>query len=115
MIGKNIKQIRKQRGLTLTQLAAKTGISKSYLSNIERDLKQNPSIHVMEKIASALKVDLKTLIKLSKEIENKQLDEEWLDFVSEIKKIGIDKEQIEDYKILLDFIKWRQNFRGGSQ
>ncbi|MEB3100790.1 helix-turn-helix domain-containing protein [Ferviditalea candida] len=107
MIGKNIHSIRKQRGLTLSELAERTGISKSYLSNIERDLKQNPSIQVMEKIASTLKVDLKILLKMTMEAENKQqLEKEWLDFINEMKQTGIEKEQIHDYKILIDFIKW---------
>ena len=58
MIGNNIYRIRKQRGLTLSELAKKALISKSYLSNIERNLNKNPSIQVMEKIAAVLHVDL---------------------------------------------------------
>jgi transcriptional regulator with XRE-family HTH domain len=107
MIGKNIYKIRKQRGFTLSELAERTGISKSYLSNIERNLKQNPSIHVVEKIALVLKVELKTLLKISSDMEAKQqLEKEWLDFICELKNTGIDKERIHEYKILIDFIKW---------
>lgn len=107
MIGNNIYKLRKQRGFTLSELAERTGISKSYLSNIERNLKQNPSIHVMEKISSVLKVDLKTLLKIAAEVESKQLvEKEWLDFIYELKKSGIDKERIREFKILIEFIKW---------
>lgn len=107
MIGKNIYKIRKQRGYTLSELAERTGISKSYLSNIERDLKQNPSIQVVEKIALVLKVDLKTLLKLSTEMDGKQqLEKEWLDFICEIKKTGVGKERIHEYKILIEFMNW---------
>jgi XRE family transcriptional regulator, master regulator for biofilm formation len=110
MIGNNIAAIRKQRGFTLSELSERTGISKSYLSNIERNLKQNPSIHVMEKIASVLKVDLKTLLKLSAEVEIKQhLEKEWMDFISDLKKSGIDKERIHEYKILIEFMKWHND------
>ncbi|MGX2961370.1 helix-turn-helix domain-containing protein [Peribacillus sp. JNUCC 23] len=47
-------RIRKQRGLTLSELAEKAFISKLYLSNIERSLNKNPSIQVLEKIAGFL-------------------------------------------------------------
>ncbi|NOU97318.1 helix-turn-helix domain-containing protein [Paenibacillus sp. LMG 31456] len=107
MIGKNIYKIRKQRGYTLSELAERTGISKSYLSNIERNLKQNPSIQVVEKIALVLKVELKTLLKLGTDLESKQqLEKEWIDFIYEMKKTGIDKERIHEYKILIEFMQW---------
>jgi transcriptional regulator with XRE-family HTH domain len=106
MIGNNISTIRKQRGLTLSELAVRTGISKSYLSNIERNLKQNPSIQVIEKIASVLKVDLKTLLKIAADVEKQQFEKEWLDLIDELRKTGIDKEQLQEYKILIEFLKW---------
>ncbi|MCL6572221.1 MAG: helix-turn-helix domain-containing protein [Bacillus sp. (in: Bacteria)] len=110
MIGKNIYQIRKKRGYTLSELAARAGISKSYLSNIERELNQNPSIQVLGKIAMVLDVDFKTLLGPEAEIntETKQIIEsEWLDFVKELKDSGIDKKQIPEYRALIEFIKWQ--------
>jgi XRE family transcriptional regulator of biofilm formation len=110
MIGQNISSIRKQRGYTLSELSERTGISKSYLSNIERNLKQNPSIHVMEKIALVLKVDLKTLLKIAADVEtSQQLDQEWMDFISDLKQSGIDKERIHEFKILIEFMKWNND------
>lgn len=91
----------------MSELAERTGISKSYLSNIERNLKQNPSIHIIEKLSAVLKVDLKALVKMAAEVENKQqVEKEWLDFINELKKSGIDKNSIREYKILIEFIKW---------
>lgn len=108
MIGKNIYEIRKKRGYTLSELAEKASISKSYLSNIERNLNKNPSIQVLEKIASVLNVDLKTLLKSGANPEKRQLIErEWIDFVNELKDTGIDKEQIQEYRKLIEFIKWQ--------
>lgn len=110
MIGHNISAIRKQRGFTLSELSERTGISKSYLSNIERNLKQNPSIHVMEKIASVLKVDLKVLLKIAAESEIKpSVDKEWLDFIMEMKESGIDKDRIHEFKIVIEFMKWHND------
>ena len=67
MIGKNIYQLRKKKGLTLSELADRAGVSKSYLSNIERELNQNPSLKVMKKITFVLGVDLKDLLITSEE------------------------------------------------
>lgn len=109
MIGNNISKIRKSKGLTLTELAERAGIAKSYLSNIERNVNQNPTINVAEKIAAVLEVDLNELIHFeSKVVESKQqLDKEWVEFIKELKKSGADKENIQEYKKLLEFIKWQ--------
>jgi XRE family transcriptional regulator, master regulator for biofilm formation len=107
MIGKNIYQLRKKRKLTLSELADRANISKSYLSNIERNLNQNPSIQVMEKIANVLDVDLKILLENASDSEKQQLEKEWLDFVHELKESGGDKDQINEYRTLIEFIKWQ--------
>lgn len=105
MIGKNIYEIRKRRGLTLSELAGRANISKSYLSNIERDLNRNPSIQVMGKIALVLGVELKMLLQTGTNQEEEKLpDKEWIDLVSELKESGIEKEE---YKTLIEFIKWQ--------
>lgn len=108
MIGKNICTLRKVRGLTLSELAERAKISKSYLSNIERNLNKNPSIDVIRKIAKVLEVEVKELLKTDSGIDAQHApDKEWLDFVKELKESGIDKNQIHEYKILLEFIKWQ--------
>ncbi len=109
MIGTNIAAVRKKRGLSLSELADRTGVSKSYLSNIERNLKQNPSIHVVEKIATVLHVDLNDLLDDSSETSAGSLpDQEWLEFIEYLKQSGINKEQIQEYKIIIDFLIWHQ-------
>lgn len=106
MLGRNIYEIRKRQGLTLSEVAERAGISKSYLSNIERDVNRNPSIRVSKKIASVLGVELKTLL-TAEENQDHPLDQEWLDFVKELKDSGIRKDEIQDYKALIEFIKWQ--------
>ena len=108
MIGKNIYLLRKEKGLTLSELAERANIAKSYLSNIERNINQNPSIHIVEKIAQVLDVDLKILID-GKMTKTQAIDTEWIDLIEEIKKSGIKKEDIQEYKTLIEFIKWRNN------
>jgi transcriptional regulator with XRE-family HTH domain len=107
MFGKTIYQIRKSKGYSLSQLAERVGISKSYLSNIEREIKKNPSIHVMGKIALALDMDLNELLRYGEEqAKEQQLEKEWLDFLNELMQTGVNKEQIHDYKILVEFMRW---------
>ncbi|WP_025735944.1 helix-turn-helix domain-containing protein [Mycobacterium genavense] len=52
-----LRAVRRQRGLTLEQLAAQTGLTKSYLSKIERG-HSTPSIAVALKVARALRVNV---------------------------------------------------------
>lgn len=52
-----LRPVRRQRGLTLEQLARQTGLTKSYLSKIERG-QSTPSIAVALKVARALDVDV---------------------------------------------------------
>ncbi|MCQ6280282.1 helix-turn-helix domain-containing protein [Bacillus sp. EB600] len=76
MLGKRIREQRIEKGISLTQFAKQSGISKSYLSNLERGLQQNPSIEVLKKISEYLNVDIEILIN----------------------EIGITKQNKEDYQ-----------------
>ncbi|ENH96429.1 transcriptional regulator SinR [Gracilibacillus halophilus YIM-C55.5] len=105
MIGENISRIRKQKHFTLSELAERANISKSYLSNIERDLNKNPSIHVIEKLAQVLQVDVMTI--LGNNREESVTEHEWIRFVQELKTMGIDKETLEDYRPVFEFIRWK--------
>lgn len=106
MIGKNIQEIRKRKGLTLSELAIRATISKSYLSNIERSVNTNPSVQILEKIATVLDVDLKTLIESTYQSQ-KLPESEWLDFIKELKESGVEKEQLQEFKTVIKFIKWQ--------
>lgn len=55
-----LRTVRLQRGLTLETLAEQTGLTKSYLSKIERR-QSTPSIAVALKVARALDVDVAQL------------------------------------------------------
>ncbi|WP_034765850.1 helix-turn-helix domain-containing protein [Rossellomorea vietnamensis] len=110
MIGSNISTIRKRRGLTLSELADRANVSKSYLSNLERNLNKNPSIQVIEKISTVLDVELMTLLQFNAPEDNRELlEREWLDFINELKDSGIEKEQLQQYKAVIEFIKWQNH------
>lgn len=53
MLGAKIKQVRQDQKYSLRKLSKMTGISHSFLSEIENDV-CNPSIRSLEKIAIAL-------------------------------------------------------------
>lgn len=59
--GNIIRDIRKHRNLSLQELAQKTELSVSYLSEIERNKKQ-PSLETIEKIANALNISKEGLL-----------------------------------------------------
>lgn len=49
-----IKKIRKEKGLTMVELAERTGLSTGYICHLENGTRTNPSIETMEKISEAL-------------------------------------------------------------
>jgi XRE family transcriptional regulator of biofilm formation len=104
MIGDRIKKYRLQREMSLSELAEKAGVAKSYLSSIERNLQANPSVQFLEKIASVLGVSINVL--LHDEENSKELDSEWTNLVREAMKSGISKEQFREF---LEFNKWKMN------
>ncbi|MED1863920.1 helix-turn-helix transcriptional regulator [Fictibacillus nanhaiensis] len=106
MIGRNIHELRVKKGITLSELAKRAKISKSYLSNIERKLNKNPSIHVIEKIAAVLEVDVQLLIGHMQ--DNQPLEQEWLDFIEELKSLGVKKERVHEYRELIEYINWKK-------
>jgi transcriptional regulator with XRE-family HTH domain len=54
-LGRRIRALRTERGLTLTGLAGRVGITRSFLSSVERGLAY-PSLLVLRSIAAALEV-----------------------------------------------------------
>lgn len=56
-----LKQIRKSKGYTLSQLSTMTGCTSSYLSQLERGLKQ-PSLEMLRRISDCLQVPVFDLL-----------------------------------------------------
>lgn len=69
IVSENIKTLRKQLGWSQELLAEKTGVSAPYITQIEVG-KRTPSLDIVEKLASALGVEYKTLFETK--IENIQ-------------------------------------------
>jgi transcriptional regulator with XRE-family HTH domain len=54
-VGLNVKNVRRERGLSQEGLAFECGLHRTYVSGVERGIR-NPTVVVLEKIAEALKV-----------------------------------------------------------
>ncbi|WP_010647650.1 helix-turn-helix domain-containing protein [Oceanobacillus massiliensis] len=106
MIGEKIKRLRQEKRMSISELAEKAGVAKSYLSSIERNLQSNPSIQFIEKISSVLGVSVNEIINDYNSEDIAELDSEWMQIVQEAMKSGVSKEQFKEY---LEFNKWRQN------
>jgi transcriptional regulator with XRE-family HTH domain len=60
-VGKNIKSMRKKKGLTLQELAEKSGISATAISAIERNV-SSPTVNTLGAIGQALGESLSSLL-----------------------------------------------------
>ncbi|MFC4738125.1 helix-turn-helix domain-containing protein [Bacillus daqingensis] len=107
MIGARVRQHRTARGFTMSELAERAGVAKSYLSAIERDIQTNPSIQFLEKIAAVLDIDMNVLLKDpadSTAEETAALDDEWQSLIAEAMHSGVSKEEFRDF---LEYNKWK--------
>ncbi|RBP04763.1 helix-turn-helix domain-containing protein [Rossellomorea aquimaris] len=102
MIGERVKKYRQEKRMSMTELADKAGVAKSYLSSIERNLQQNPSIQFLEKVSAALGIPMDALLHDLPEDQN--IDHEWLRIAEEAMDSGITKEQFREF---IEFNKWK--------
>lgn len=60
-LGKKIRELRHEAGLSQEKLGEITGLDRTYISGIERGVR-NPSIRNIEKLAKALKARVSDLV-----------------------------------------------------
>jgi HTH-type transcriptional regulator, competence development regulator len=111
--GERLRQIRKETGLTLREVADKAGIDFTYLSKIENGrIPYTPAAETIRNLASALGVDSIELLsladKLPKELEpfGKNLEaRRFFDRAAKVASPG-------DWEAFLDLLEERQAKRG---
>jgi transcriptional regulator with XRE-family HTH domain len=82
MIGNMISKIRKEKGITKTQLAKQTDINIGHLTHIEKG-ERNPSHKALKEICNALEVPYQQLLyTYDKELTEEQLDYGYLNHIS---------------------------------
>lgn len=67
-IGWNVRRLRAQRALTQEDFATDSGFDRGYISGVERGVR-NPSVLVLERLCTALKVDVAELFDAGKAAE----------------------------------------------
>jgi XRE family transcriptional regulator, master regulator for biofilm formation len=108
MIGKKIKEMRKEKGYSLSELAKQAEVSKSYLSQIERGLQSNPSLLFLQKISGPLETNIDYFfgeVHPYKE-NNFDLDDEWKLLISKAVKEGLKKDDFLEFLNYIKFQSW---------
>ncbi|MBJ7319617.1 MAG: helix-turn-helix transcriptional regulator [Brevundimonas sp.] len=60
-LGKRVRHLRTEAGLSQEELAFRAGMKRSYLSDLERGTR-NPTVRAMDRLAQALKVHPRQLL-----------------------------------------------------
>ncbi|WP_260284816.1 helix-turn-helix domain-containing protein [Peribacillus aracenensis] len=94
MIGYRVKSLREERKMSISELSARSGVAKSYISSLERNLQTNPTILVLEKIARILCIKVDAL--LNEQADN-SIDEEWMEIMQDVMGSGISKEEMREF------------------
>lgn len=83
-VGSRIQQFRQEHGLSLSELAERSGVSKSYLWNLEsRAEDRRPSAQVLFKIAKGLGVTLADLLDQAPTVRERRIDPSLREFARE--------------------------------
>lgn len=100
LLGENIAFFRSRASMTLEALAGLSGISTSYLANIEKAHK-NPTLHTVQKISDALDLDIATVLTYGNSKKKETEDDLIIMNINHI----ISKKSIEDKKKIYNIIK----------
>ena len=94
-----IKFIRKKKRISLDRLSYMTNISKTYLSELENNLKNNPSLDLLTIIASKLHVNVKDLFYTTADLEalGAELDKK-------IQDCGLNSREVVETSKLIDLL-----------
>ena len=108
-----IKNVRKSKNITLYRLVKNTGLSYSYLSELENNKVYNPSLKTMYSIAKALDVKVDDLFYSELDIETLRAE-----MHSRIDKYGINSKEVMEvsqiivlFVLLVDIIIFRVSVR----
>lgn len=110
MVGERLRELRQEKGYSISELAELAGVSKSYLSYIERDVQKNPSLQFLRKIALTLETDVEDLLSSSSSSKHSNhfvLDDEWRRLLNKAVEEGMSKNDFMEFRDYLKFKKWK--------
>lgn len=61
LLGENVRRHRKLKGMTQERLALDAGMERSYVSDLERGMR-NPSVRALGRLAAALEIEPRRLL-----------------------------------------------------
>lgn len=99
MIVFDIKRIRKQKNITIYGLSKLTGLSRTYIRNIENNKNTNPTLNSLFLIANALEVNVKDLFYTSFDVSDLRKK-----MHSYIDKYGLDSKEVLEISQLIDLL-----------
>ena len=99
MILFDIKRIRKQKNITIYGLSKSTGLSRTYIRNIENNKNTNPTLNSLFLIANALEINIKDLFYTAFDISllRKKMH-------SYIDEYGLDSKEVLEVSQLIDLL-----------
>jgi transcriptional regulator with XRE-family HTH domain len=114
--GERIRELRKEKGMTLREVAERAGIDFTYLSKIETGgIPYTPAVKTIRQLAEALKVDSIDLLtladKLPKELEPLRTNQHARRFFDRAAKVASPG----DWAAFLDLLEERQAKRGNKK
>lgn len=94
-----IKPLRKSRNISLYELSNLTGISRTYLRNLENNKSFNPTLFILDKIAKALNVTIKDLFYYDNDIDDLKKE-----MYFRIEKHGINSREVMEVSQVIDLL-----------
>lgn len=94
-----IKPIRKKKNLTLYEFSKRTGISRTYLRNLENNKQFNPTMFILDKIAEVLEVEIKDLFYSATEVEKLKKE-----MYRRIDEYGIGSKEVMEISQIIDLL-----------
>lgn len=70
IFAKNLRAIRRNKGLSQEELASRADLDRTYISSLERNI-YNPTIDVVERLAVALEVEAATLLRITNDTKDR--------------------------------------------
>lgn len=94
-----IKLLRRSKNITLYKLSQVTGISRTYLRELENNNVFNPTMKILDKIANALDVTIKDLFYYNNDV-NKLKEEMY----RRIEVFGLDSNEVYEISQIIDLL-----------
>jgi len=104
VIGKIIKYFRYINDISIKKLSDKTGISVTYITELEKGNKNNISIDILIKLSKGFNISSSSLMKIIEDVEENNLSDKVL--MLHILKLSIENDYEKDKEIINDeFVK----------